>query len=70
MSVVKADQPPTVGSMERHGVLQSVRLFRRSEHPPDTKVDPVLAGRIDDECFAIQIQQAIESRIPPGAIWL
>lgn len=70
MGVIETDQPLAVRSMQRHGILEAVRLVRPSLYSPDTKVNPVLACRIDDERLAVQIQQCIQSRIPPRVIRL
>jgi len=77
MGIVEADQPLTLGAMQRKGIVDAMRLLRRYRHPRHHEPDPVATFRVNHEdltaCLRrseasasrrqVKVQQDIEGRV-------
>ena len=63
MGIVDARESLSVGTVEGYRIVKPVRAIRRRLDPLDSKLDPVPAGRIDDQHLAVQVQQGVQTRI-------
>ena len=67
MGIVKTDKPITIRAMKRKRVVQPVRFRAGGLNAPDGEANPVFTLGIDYQHLAIQIQEHIQSWIPPLA---
>ena len=63
MSVVEADKPRPVRSVQCQRIVEPVRFLQDRRHPVDTEAHPVPSGHVNHENLTVQIQQRIQARI-------